>query len=521
MFKKKAAVAAAKEAAEKAAAESLSATKILQDGSNGKCKRVPNDHLQDIQLNKSPHSRNTIATYDTFSVEEPIINEKKQKGTGQGRRKSKKKSIEELLGPSAKENITLDNKFDSLLQSPSPQHNAKPPSKDIRSKYDNFDYHESSSYDAFDDGTGDTDSSHDLFSSRVNFKVPQDYLKYNDDEVREVGILVQVRQYKKDKFLPLTDGSEVKVDKGTFVTFFKNAHQIHMKINENIHIPDVEPDHIAGIFKDYTEKEISDSDRIRSSIGLKGGGSKQTGSGVLPNSGSGVRTIKTPKSQPSKANAKTPKPSTNIRVKEKKNESSYDVNLPINGKGKKAGANKKKLDKKTEDIDTEPIPGPTPNKKSKKSTAVNNSVTSVKKTTPKKAPAIKASKPPKSAKKTNKKPNLHDTDSASDDDMAESPTPIPKGTMSRKRVSNSGGECPLCSRTFSRTRDLMEHCSTCEGTTGAGTSGSGGGRGKGGSKTPKPVIPKANLSDCPICSKKVPAKDLERHARLCAENMYG
>ena len=89
---------------------------------------------------------------------------------------------------------------------------------------------ESSSYDAFDDGGGDSDSSHDLFSNRVNFKVPKDYLKYNDDEVREMGILVQVRQYKKDKFLPLTDGSEVKVDKGTFVTFYKNAQQIHMKI---------------------------------------------------------------------------------------------------------------------------------------------------------------------------------------------------------------------------------------------------------------------------------------------------
>ena len=31
----------------------------------------------------------------------------------------------------------------------------------------------------------------------------------------------------------------------------------------------------------------------------------------------------------------------------------------------------------------------------------------------------------------------------------------------------------------------------------------------------------ANLSECPICSKKVPSKDLERHARLCAENMFG
>lgn len=123
-------------------------------------------------------------------------------------------------------------------------------------------------------------------------------------------------------------------------------------------------------------------------------------------------------------------------------------------------------------------------------------------------------------KKTNKKSNPLDTDSAGDDDVAESPPPKVQGTVSRKRVSNSGGECPLCSRAFSRTRDLMEHCSTCEGTSGAGASGSGS-RAKGGSKTPKPATPKANLSECPICSKKIPSKDLERHARLCAENMFG
>ena len=515
MFKKKAAVAAAKEAAEKAAAENAS-NKVLQDGTNGKCKRIQNDHLQDIQLNKSAVSRDTIATYDTFTLDEPIVNEKKQKTVGQGRRKSKKKSIEELLGPSAKEITTLDNKFDSLLQSPSPQHITKPQAKDIRSKYDNFDYNESSSYDAFDDGGGETDSSQDIFSSRVNFKVPKDYLKYNDDEVREMGILVQVRQYKKDKFLPLTDGSEVKVDKGTFVTFFKNAQQIHMKINDKMHIPDVEPDHIAGIFKDYTEKEIADSVKRRSSAGLQRGGSKKAIMGVLQNSGSIPRTSKALNTQSPKANSKVSKASTNHKGKEKKTDTPQEKVLAIN-KGRKGGANKKKLEEKTDEFGTDSPPL----KKSRKINNVNNSVTSVKKTAPKKGPATKASKSPRSAKQTVKKATILDTDSAGDDEVAESPPPKPKNTTSRKRVSNSGGECPLCSRTFSRTRDLMEHCSTCEGAPGAGSSGSGGGRSKGGSKTPKPTAPKANLSDCPICSKKVPSKDLERHARLCAENMFG
>ena len=513
MFKKKAAVAAAKEAAEKAAAANASSTsKILQDGSNGKCKPVQNDKLQDIHLNKSSFSRDSIATYDSFSNEEPMANEKKQKGIGQGRRKSKKKSIEELLGPSAKEITTLDNKFDSLLHSPSPHQHAKTPLKDIRSKYDNFDYNESSSYEAMDDGAGDTDDSHDLFSSRVNFKVPRDYLKYNDDEVREMGILVQVRQYKKDKYLPLTDGNEVKVDKGTFVTFFKNAQQIHMKINDKMHIPDVEPDHIAGIFKDYTEKEIADSDRIRSNIGLNSTGPKQK---VLQNSGPNSRAKKGPAAQTPKNNSKVSKPSTNHKPKEKKGITIPEPKLPINNKGKKAGANKKKLEEKTEDIESTPPP----NKKSKKDNVSNSVVATAKKATPKKA--IKAANTPKSAKKTSKKSIMVDTDSTGDDDddIAESP-PKTKSTTGRKRVSNSGGECPLCSRTFSRTRDLMEHCSTCEGGGGAGAS-NGGGRGKSTSQPSKPSTPKVNLSECPICSKKVPSKNLERHARSCAENMFG
>ena len=518
MFKKKAAVAAAKEAAEKAAAEKAASTnKLLHDGSNGKCKRIQNDHLQDIQLNNKTAGamqRNTIATYDAYNIDdEPLLNEKKLKGPGQGRRKSKKKSIEELLGPSAKEITTLDNKFDSLLQSPSPQHIPKKSLKDIRSKYDNFDY-ESSSYDAFDDG--DTDSNQDIFISRTpKFKVPQDYLKYNDDEVKEIGILVQVRQYKKDKYLPLTDGSEVKVEKGTFVTFYKNAHQIHMKINDKLNIPDVEPEHIAGIFKDYTEKEIADSDRIRSNIRLSGA-PKSTGLGILQRPIKAIVTTKAPVTSLLKTKGMGSKDASN-KVKEKKKA----AEKPAISKGKRA--TKKKIEEKTEQ-NQDNLPPPI--KKPKKASNANNvnNVAPVKKTPApsKKLSAKKAANTSKSARKTPaKRGKIIETDSG-DDSIEESPPGKPK-TTSRKRVSNSGGECPLCSRTFARTRDLMEHCSTCEGTGGssAGTGGSSGGRSKGRSKTPKPVTPKANLSDCPICSKKVPSKDLERHARLCAENMFG
>ena len=184
VFKKKNAIASAKETAQKAPVANASFTyDSLQDGTNRNCRGIQNDHLQDIQCNNGVASRESIATYDT--------------------------------------------------------------------------------------------SSQDIFPSQVSFKVPKDYLKYNDDEVRKMGILVQVKRYKKDKVLPLTDGGEVKVDKGTFVTFFKNARQIYMKINGKIHIPDVGPGHIAGIFKDYTQKEIADSDRTRSCTGLQNSGSKE------------------------------------------------------------------------------------------------------------------------------------------------------------------------------------------------------------------------------------------------------
>ena len=545
MFKKKAAVAAAKEAAEKAAAEKAASVagsnsmKVLQDGSNGKCKRMQNtdDHrLQDSSVqhmnnkaarsNRSDRARlplhNTIDrddAYDNFDMDEPILSDGKKniKGSGPNRRKSKKKSIEELLGSSSKEITTLDNKFDSLLQSASPKQNPKKSLKNIRSKYDNFD-------DAYDTFGEDADSDHDLFSITAhnrtkNFKVPRDYLKYNDDEVREMGILVQVRQYKKDKYLPLTDGNEVRVDKGTFVTFYKNAQQIHMKINDKMYIPDVEQDHIAGIFKDYTEKEIADSDRIRNSI-EKGGDRPIIGMGVLEESAPAATTRNKAsvgdttlpgKTKGSKGGGK--------KVAQKKKEAAAEKPTPA--KGRKAAAGKKKAEEKTEELSATPPP----NKKAKKNSISSsaNNIASMPPSSPKKVAVKKMAKTPNSVKKiAAKKSKKQDIDTSSEHN-SESPTPPKPKATARKRVSNSGGECPLCSRTFSRTRDLMEHCSTCEGSGsgGAGTSGTGAARGRGGSKTPKPVTPKVNLSDCPICSKKVASKDLERHARLCAENMFG
>ena len=122
-----------------------------------------------------------------------------------------------------------------------------------------------------------------------------------------------------------------------------------MKINDKMHIPDVEPDHIAGIFKDYTEKEIADSDRIRSNIGLNSTGPKQK---VLQNSGPNSRAKKGPAAQTPKNNSKVSKPSTNHKPKEKKGITIPEPKLPINNKGKKAGANKKKLEEKYQRLKT-------------------------------------------------------------------------------------------------------------------------------------------------------------------------
>ena len=53
----------------------------------------------------------------------------------------------------------------------------------------------------------------------------------------------------------------METKKGQAVTFYKRRHKIWLEVAGQIYFPAVEPDHIAGIFKDFTSDELLRNDR--------------------------------------------------------------------------------------------------------------------------------------------------------------------------------------------------------------------------------------------------------------------
>lgn len=535
VFKKKAAAQAAHAQAQAAAAAAAASAATATTSSTSVSSGIESPETNGGGLG----SPATFGFDDKDSPSISLLTASVVKKQQQGRRKTKTKSIEELLGSGQK---SLADKFDALLQSQpksSPSSTGasaakkKTPLKlnQIRSKYDNVQAVVSS-------------PEPERFKSDIKkFKVPKDYLVYSDDQVRDFGILVQVRQYKKDKYLPLVDGSEVKVDKGTFVTFFKNSHHIHMKINEQMFIPDVEPEHVAGIFKDYTENEIEESDRHCSLS-----------------------------SQPTKSPASSSKkPTTTTASNNNSNNSDVHGNSVGGGKKGPQAETKTVVDATTskaaatakgkrslqpgrssspaagsqrssspdtsgsgDDDETDGSPAPGASKKQKLGPAKQKSTTTSSKrgknaaseASPQtKTPRTSAAKKAAAAAAANATPTTNTTTPTNNKRSVGS---AGKGSSAGKASgsSRSGGSCPLCNKAFSRTRDLMEHCSSCEGPAASSVSGS--------SSSPSVSVARSSssnsfsgksksvpMADCPICSKKMAQKDIERHARLCAENMFG
>ena len=88
-----------------------------------------------------------------------------------------------------------------------------------------------------------------------------DFLKYDEDNLRRSGVLIQRRSYKKTKNLPLKNGQSLTVKGGNVVTFFKKGHVIGLATEKgDIFDPLVDPEHVRGIFKDYSENEVLESD---------------------------------------------------------------------------------------------------------------------------------------------------------------------------------------------------------------------------------------------------------------------
>ena len=97
---------------------------------------------------------------------------------------------------------------------------------------------------------------------RIRIESKFDLLKYCSEDLKDSGILVQHRSYKKSKELPLVN-AELKVEAGQRVTFFKFGQTIVLATKGQIYDPKVKAEHISSIFKDYTETQIKASDKYQ------------------------------------------------------------------------------------------------------------------------------------------------------------------------------------------------------------------------------------------------------------------
>ena len=92
----------------------------------------------------------------------------------------------------------------------------------------------------------------------INFK--NDLLKYSTQQLKSKGILVQNKTYKKPRDLPLKKDKQLKIQAGQEIRFFKLGPQIFLTTQGKVYDPHVEPEHVGGIFKDYSAAEIFASD---------------------------------------------------------------------------------------------------------------------------------------------------------------------------------------------------------------------------------------------------------------------
>jgi len=81
--------------------------------------------------------------------------------------------------------------------------------------------------------------------------------KFTRDELKSHGILVQSKTYKKPKTLPLENGDTISTTSGQIVNFYKQGPIIYMEVSGTIYRPKVEVEHISGIFKDFSTKDLN------------------------------------------------------------------------------------------------------------------------------------------------------------------------------------------------------------------------------------------------------------------------
>ena len=75
-------------------------------------------------------------------------------------------------------------------------------------------------------------------NSRISdFDDPTEFKRYPKEELASHGIIVQTRQYKNAKQLPVVGGKKVTAEKGQAVTFYKKRQKIYMEIAGVVYRP--------------------------------------------------------------------------------------------------------------------------------------------------------------------------------------------------------------------------------------------------------------------------------------------
>jgi hypothetical protein len=70
-----------------------------------------------------------------------------------------------------------------------------------------------------------------------DFDDPTEFKRYTKEELASQGIIVQIRQYKNAKQLPVVGGKKVTAEKGQAVTFYKKRRNIYMEISGVVYRP--------------------------------------------------------------------------------------------------------------------------------------------------------------------------------------------------------------------------------------------------------------------------------------------
>ena len=191
-----------------------------------------------LESKTSKNSRNDILTHDAV----------KPNNSPNEKSKMKRQKINKVQSDSKKIKLDDNSQYESDLQQPSTSKNSKV------SRVKNFTF--------FPKTSTPTPSSKTIKNTSIDIQSKEDLMKYSIDQLRNKGVLIREKAFTKSKSLPLRDKTELMVDAGQKLFFYKIGRHIFMKTLGTIYEPFVEPEHVSGIFKNYSETEIFASDLL-------------------------------------------------------------------------------------------------------------------------------------------------------------------------------------------------------------------------------------------------------------------